>query len=47
MKAVVKERELFIMAPSASTIPEVTVDPLCGEAAFDTISFNGGYSLTS
>ena len=37
-------KRTFIMAPSASTIPEVTVDPLCGEAAFDTISFNGGYS---
>ena len=37
-------RRTFIMSPSASNIPELTVDALCGEAAFDTIVFDGGYS---
>jgi len=37
-------KRTFILAPSASTLPDVTVDPLCGDAAFDTIAFSGGYS---
>ena len=37
-------KRTFVLSPSASTIPELTVDALCGEAAFDTIAFEGGYA---
>ena len=37
-------KRTFILSPSASTIPEITIDPLCGDAAFDTIAFTGGYA---
>ena len=37
-------KRTFILAPSASTIPDLTVDALCGESAFDTLTFEGGYS---
>ena len=40
-------KRTFILSPSASTIPELTVDALCGEAAFDTIAFEGGYASPS
>ena len=29
---------------STSTIPDQTIDPLCGAAAFDPVTFDGGYS---
>lgn len=37
-------KRTFILSPSASTIPNLSIDPLCGESAFDTIAFTGGYA---
>ena len=37
-------KRTFILSPSASTIPDLTIDPLCGDAAFDTVTFEGGYA---
>jgi hypothetical protein len=37
-------KRTFILSPSASTLPDITIDPLCGEAAFDTVTFSGGFA---
>jgi len=37
-------KRTFILSPAASTLPDITIDPLCGEAAFDTVTFSGGFA---
>ena len=40
-------KRTFIISPTAASIPEVTVDPMCGGAPFDTVTFSGGYASPS
>ena len=37
-------KRTFILSPSASTIPDVTVEPLCDDQAFEELEFAGGYA---
>ena len=37
-------RRTFVISPSASTIPEVTTEAVCGEGPYDPVEFSGGFS---
>ena len=37
-------KRTFVISPTAATIPDVTVEPMCGGEPFDTLTFSGGYA---
>ena len=37
-------KRTFVISGTTSTIPDLTIDAICGEAPFDTVTFSGGYS---